>query len=188
MGDLAMSRMSGHHPLLATLQPAERTRADNREIVSTGRRLMVTLVATAIGSAATALLFLGQSDVETDCAAVEATAAMENVTTACAASCVGACWTKPWSPCLGECTLCENGSILLTAALVPYLGRLLIDMVMQSFLRKFDVNGWIVVVCTCVPATTYTILSENASQMRRCAGRLVSVPGLIFSRALQSYL
>ena len=183
--------------MLATLQPAETTRADNREIVSTGRRLMVTLVATAIGSAATALLFLGQSDVETDCAAVEATAAMENVTklenrtdapTACAASCVGACWTKPWSPCLGECTLCENGSILLIAALVPYLGRLLIDMVMQSFLRKFDVNGWIVVVCTCVPATTYTILSENASQMRRCAGRLVSVPGLIFSRALQSYL
>ena len=72
------------------------------------------------------------------------------------------------------------------------MGRLLIDMVMQSFLRKFDVNGWIVVVCTCVPATTYTILSENASQMRRCAGRpslfLASVPGLIFSRTLQSYL
>ena len=167
------------HPLLA-LQAAE----TRDEVVSTGRRLIVILVATAIGSAATAIVFLGQSDLygnETNCAA-EPTGAMANAT--CDTGCVGACWTRPWSPCLRGCTICENSRVLLMAALVPFLGRLLIDMVMQSFLRKFDVNGLVVVVCTCVPATIYIILSEDTSQMRRCAGRLISVHGLIFSRAL----
>jgi hypothetical protein len=85
----------------------------------------------------------------------------------CTAACVGGCWTRPWSPCLEPCTLCDNGSLLLTVALVPYAGRLLVDWLLVEVLKCCKVAGWVFVAATCIPGVIFAVRSEDTSHLRR---------------------
>jgi hypothetical protein len=59
--------------------------------------------------------------------------ALNNGTT-CDQPCVEQCWFKPWSPCLRDCSMCAMGQLLLLTAMLPYIGRLVVDWLQRELL------------------------------------------------------